>query len=308
MEANIASAASSTEENVTLLAANAAAPAVWWRRGHAYATPAVVAGDLVLIWLATRLLAEPDGIPLMELATMALVGFLFAKCFLLGLWAALGSPSTIPRWLIVGGLSFLGCTAIALPMLAPDWNDFLTTLVPFVLLAWVMIAGVAVLLLPLRRLAGWRVDFDAAYHPNTGQRRWQMGLMDYAALIFAVTILLMLGRCLMEITGNRDAEGLLVLVILTAVLSLSAGPLIWATLVRRRTFLWLLAGAAWLLVVSWSQSQLALHAPALGIFGRQYHVLGFNLFTLAFHAGGALAVVLPLAVLRPFGLKFLRVA
>lgn len=286
----------------------ASAAPTWWRRGHTYAMPAVAAGDVVLAWMLTRLaedLFQPGLIS--ELAMSLLIGFLFAKCFLLGLWAALGSPSTVPRWLIVGGLALAGSAAVAVGIVSPNWEDSLTTLLEIMLFSWIMIAAFAIVLLPLRRLAGWRIDFDAAYHPSTGQRRGQMTLMDYAGLTCAVALVLSLCRCLMSLDDTGDAESLLALLILAAVLMLTAAPVAYATLARRRTPWWLLAAGAWLLVVCWCQSLLAAYFPDLNIFGSPYTAFGMDLPTLAFHAGGALAAILPLALLRPFGLKLLTV-
>ena len=283
-------------------------PAAWWRRGHTYAMPAVAAGDVVLAWLVTRLAEEhfQSGL-ISDLATSVLIGFLFAKCFLLGLWAALGSPATVPRWLIVGGLGLAGSAAVAVQLMGVNWEQSLTMLLEIMLFAWITIGAFAVLLLPLRRLAGWRVDFDAAYHPSTGQRRGQMSLMDYAGLTCAVALVLSLCRCMMALDDTGDAEGLLALLILAAALMLTAAPAAYATLARRTTPWWLLAAAAWLLLVCWCQSLLAAYFPGLNIFGSDYNVLGMELPTLAFHVGGALATVLPLALLRPFGLKLLTV-
>lgn len=286
------------------------APTAWWRRGHTYAMPAVAAGDVALTWLFTRL-AEGDYVSglVAELLTPALIGFLFAKCFLLGLWAALGSPRTVPRWLIVGGISLAGSAAVALQVVSPGGEEWLTMLLELLLFSWIMIVGFAVLLLPLRRLAGWRIDFDAAYHPSTGQRRGQMGLMDFAALMCAVALLLALGRSMRGLDENGDAaESLLALLVLAAVLLTTAAPAAYAALARQRTRWWLIGAALWLFALSWLQSLLAAQFPDLNILGSPYMVLGLDLPTLAFHAGGAIAVVLPLALLRPFGLKLLTVA
>ena len=286
----------------------ATAPA-WWRRGHTYAMPAVAVSDVVLAWFVTRLAEKhfQSGL-ISELASSVLIGFLFAKCFLLGLWAALGSPSTVPRWLIVGGLGLAGSAAVAVQVVSPNWEDSLTTLLEIMLFSWITIGAFAVLLLPLRRLAGWRIDFDAAYHPSTGQRRGQMSLMDYAGMTCAVALVLSLCRCLMALDETGDAwENLFPLLILAALLLVTAAPAAYATLARRRPALWLLVAAAWLVLVCWCQSLLAAYFPDLYVFGGPSTAFGMDLPTLAFHVGGALAAIVPLALLRPFGLKLLTV-
>jgi hypothetical protein len=227
---------------------------------------------------------------------------------LLGLWAALGSPSTVPRWLIVGGLGLVGGVAVSVQVHGTDWVDSLTRMLELVLVGWITIAAFAVSLLPLRRLAGWRIDFDAAYHPSTGQRRGQMSLMDYAGMTCAVALVLSLCRCLMTLDETGDAwENLLPVFMLAAVLTLTTAPAAYATLARRWARWWLLAAGAWLILVCWCQSLLAIYVPDLNIFGSDYTVFGMDLPTLAFHVGGALAAIVPLTLLRPFGLKLLTV-
>ena len=47
--------------------------------------------------------------------------------------------------------------------------------------------------------------------------------------------------------------------------------------------------------------------PDLDVFSGPRMLLGFDLCTLAFYLGGAVAVVMPLLLLKPLGLKLLTV-
>jgi hypothetical protein len=281
----------------------------WWRRGHTYAMPVVAGADVVLASLATWLAEEHfSSGQASELATSALLGFLFAKCFLLGLWAALGSPATVPRWLIVGGLATAGSIGVTWHVRSSDWSDTVGTLLQLVLFGWILTAGFALLLLPLRRLAGWRVDFDAAYHPSTGQRRGQIGLMDVAALMCAVALPLTLCRLLRQVDDQGDAaDALAVIFVLGSLVALASAPLAYAALARRRAWAWLLAAGAWLIVLSCVHSLLGAYFPDLDTFSGPRTWFGFDFCTLAFYAGGAVAVAMPLLLLRPLGLKLLTV-
>ena len=285
-------------------------PRAWWRRGHTYATPVVVAGDLGLAWLAIFLRAQITG-PAMwqDVASAAVVGFLIAKCFLLGLWAALGSPPAVPRWLLVGGLGLVGATAVASQFFVdnPEPEERLALLLQFGLMSWIVAAGFAAALLPLRRLAGCRIDFDAAYHPGAGQRRGQMGLMDFAAMSCAVALPLTLGRCLIEVDDRGDGAGrLLSILLLGSLILMSAAPAAYAALVRRRTRLWILAAALWIFIVAAGQSLVATLFPDLHLFSGS-RIWGLDFTPFALHAGAAVAVAFPLALLRGFGLKILTV-
>jgi hypothetical protein len=282
----------------------------WWRRRHTYATPIVVAGEIGLSWLAVlagERIVGPGGTE--ELLSAALIGFLVAKCFLLGLWAALGSPRTIPRWLLVGGLGLLGALVVASRFFEdnPDLEERISLTLLITLFTWITAAGYAAALLPLRRLAGWRIDFDAAYHPATGQRRGQMGLMDFAAMSCAIALPLTLGRCLIEVDDSGDATGsLLSILLLGALIAITAAPAAYAVLTRRRTWLWPLAAALWLLIIAAGQSLLSMRFPDLDFFGGT-RFWGLDLTPFGMHAGATLAVIVPLALLRPFGLKLLTV-
>src|SRR5688572_13580755 len=82
----------------------------WWRRGHSYAFVVVIALEIAATWSVVRL-AETIVIYFSgfeHVVASATIGFVFAQCFLLGLWAALGGLGTVPRWLIAGLVSTLG--------------------------------------------------------------------------------------------------------------------------------------------------------------------------------------------------------
>jgi hypothetical protein len=283
--------------------------AAWWRRGHSYAFIAVAVAEVVLTWGVVRLVKNVvNGARGFEnIAMAAMIGFLFAQCFLLGLWAALGGLPTVPRWLIVGTVSTVGALAVTCELLTSEWEQFLSQGPVMALLAGLTMAGIAVVLLPLRRLAGWRVDFDAAYHPSTGRRRGQIELMDFAALFCAVALPLTLCRSLIELMGNEAADIGVIIPIFGALVLVTAAPAAYAVLARRGVWIARTLGSVWVVAVCIVQSLLAARFPDLDVFDGRSSVWGLNWTVFAFHCSVAATVALPLGVLRLLGLKIITI-
>jgi len=280
--------------------------AAWWRHWHSYSIPVVVAAQISSTWLVVKLVEGPSLPPPYGEALIAImIGFVIAQCFLLGLWAALGGLATVPRWLIVGAVYVTGAGALTIAAFGPTWQSFLANGPEIILLGGVLMATFAAILLPLRRLAGWRIDFDAAYHPQPARRRGQLAMMDFAALFCAVALPLTLCRMLIE-SGSEDAAGTLIFVGIFALLALvTAAPVAYATMARRRAVVWLFGIAVWIVLAAWGQSQLANFVPDFDPFGTNAGWAGMHWEVLAFHAGIAAAIAVPLFALRLCGLKLL---
>jgi hypothetical protein len=286
-----------------------ASPAAWWRRAHSYSLPVVIAIEIAATWLVVKLAeagywAPPAG----EILTAAMIGFIIAQCFLLGLWAALGGLPTIARWLLVGAVYVVGATTMAQPLFEGNWENFLEVAPEFILLGGVLLSTFAVMLLPLRRLAAWRIDFDEAYHAHSRRPRGQVGMMDFAALFCAVALPLTLCRVLAESSREEGMAMLLFVVLFALLVGATAAPVAYAVLVRRRLALWLVIAAAWVLAMSWGQSLAARVLPELDLFDMPHGVAGLHWTALAFHAAVAAAVGVPLVALRCCGLKLLTVS
>ena len=286
---------------------HATAPA-WWRRAHSYSLPVVVVAQMALTWLVITLSRRPLTSSMLqyELTMAAMVGFIYGQCFLLGLWAALGGLATIPRWLIVGVVTTVGSMVVAASAFTAGWNSAYEAAPEVIPSSVALMGGFAAMLLPLRRLAGWRIDFDEAYHAQA-PRRGQLGMMDFAAMFCAVAFPLTLFRVLI---GTFDGEGAVVLLLVT-LLSLfvlaTAAPVARAVLAARRRWLWQSAAALWILAMAWGQSLLSQLVPDLNLVNNSYTFAGFQLEILALHVGIALAVAAPLLVLRCCGLQWLTV-
>ncbi len=291
----------------------AAAPpaAAWWRRGHSYAFAALVVLEILGLWLGVRLLMLAANVWIsnfwIELLTAAGAAFLLGQVFLLGLWAALGGLTTIPRWVLVGVAAMAGVVSLLLGIRFADDTGFLVFAPLMTFIAWSLVYSIAALLVPLRRLAGWRVDFDPAYHPPGKVRRGQMHLMDFVAMSCAVALPLTFCRMLMEFQPEETTSVAIFVGAAALVVTLVCGPAAYAALATRRPWLWGLVACGWTLAFVYGLSMLALVEPGLVIFGGAGSVLGMNvgvavlLFTLTASVAG------PLLLLRLLGLRLLRV-
>jgi hypothetical protein len=291
--------------------ARAAHPRSWWLRGHTYAFVAVIAAQILFVsalcWLVIH---ESDYLPRgwEETVSGSITAIVVGQVFLLGLWAALGGLSTIPRWLIVGCIT-AGSTFLFVRVVGPvDLTEFLDIFPLMALLGCTLVYLFAVLLLPLRRLAGWRVDFDAAYHPPGDVRRGQLRLMDFAALSCAVGLPLALSRLITELDPDSGAEVVMILGMMVPVAGFICFPVAYAALAPRRVWLWSGLAAAWILFLAYALSFLAAVLPDLDVNQGAGSVLGLKLGLAVLLFGVAGAVAGPLWVLRLCGLKLLRVA
>jgi hypothetical protein len=169
-------------------------PPCWWRQSYSYALIAVAGTHLALAPLLAKWADwSRDG----ELA----VGVMLGQGFILGLWATLGGLRVIARWGIVLSLCVVG-TASIVAVIVGDQEDFVEFVLFAVLFALLFVTGVAVSLLPLRGLAGWRVDFAPAYYAHLPLRRGQVGLMDYAGYTCAVAGPLVVVRLMLQLTSE----------------------------------------------------------------------------------------------------------
>ena len=237
-----------------------------------------------------------------------MLGFVMAKCFLLAIWAALGGLATVPRWLVVGAVYVAGACALTIAAFDRTWQSFLNNAPEVVLLGGIHMATLAAILLPLRRLAAWRIDFNSAYHPQPARRRGQLALMDFAAMFCAVALPLTLCRILIESEIEDASDMLLFLGVFALVELVTGAPVAWAAMARRRPAAWLAAAAIWVSVVSFGQSWLANAVPDFDLFGTSPGLAGMHWEVLAFHGGTAAAIAVPLLALRLCGLKLLVLA
>jgi hypothetical protein len=269
-------------------------PAIWLRR-HAYVLAAVTALQMIGCRYALRLV---DANWLGE----AMIGVMLAQCFLLGLWGALGGLATLPRWGVIGLVHVGGLLAITIGIHGGPGEALAMGLV-----GAMVVLIFAACLMPLRGLAGWRIDFDSIYYRNVRGRRGQIGLMDYAAYSLGVAAALAAVRLAIQ-AEVLDPDTLLVILAVLLTVLLVAAPVTYAIVTWRRLWLALVAAAVWTLGVAGAHSLLASVFEDLDFFGSTGPYLAdMHLPLLGFCAGAALLVAATMTTLRLFGLRLITV-
>ncbi len=272
----------------------------WWRRRDPYVlfplviVHAVIAGPAV--WGS---LAVPSAFPRLHELFM---GVFLAQCLLLGVWAALGCLPLIVRWALVTGAFLLGLSSFALAMrqVINLWIEVLEC----GLIGAMLVTLVAALLLPLRSLLSWRLDFDPSRHAPLTGHRGQVGFMSMAAFSLAIAAPLTIFRLIAESIPAMDSTELLVaMIVVPASIGVSACPIAWSLLVWRQLPLAIVAAPCWSALIGLSHALLSLCIPALSFFNDNHTWSTDCQEIAALHAGIAACIIPTFVALRLGGLK-----
>jgi hypothetical protein len=274
----------------------------WWRQRHTYALGGITVlqiagGRAAMHWI--------DAMPTSAWAGEAIIGTLLAQCFLLGLWGALGGLSTLPRWGTVGLIHTLGVMAMSLGLTGP-WDGAWPQALVLCILGTMLVLAFAASLLPLRGLAGWRVDFDQVYCQGVRGRRGQISFMDYAGYSVGVAATLAAARLAIQ-ADLLSADDMVTVIGLVVAVLLLAAPLTWLLIVSRWLSLAVLCVAVWPLMLAAGHSWLALTADGIDFLGggSGYAWCGVRPHLTGFYYGAALLLASTLLPLRLFGLKLI---
>jgi len=284
-------------------AGSAQALPAFWRQRHVYALTGMVAlqlaGCRAEVWLLDHAAAEWSG--------TLLLGALFAQCFLLGLWGALGGLSTLPRWGLVGFVHVAAVVTMSLRM--PSLiDDARTQALEWGILGALLVLFFAAILLPLRRLAGWRVDFDRRFYRGLASRRGQLSMMDYAGYSVGIAAALAAGRLAIQAEVLQTDVLATVAGVIVAV-AVAAAPAAYLLVIGRRIWLAPVLALAWAFVVAGAHSCLCLVHDDIDFFGSSNGpaFAGFRLHLAGFYAGIVLLLGFTLLPLRLFGLQLIAV-
>jgi hypothetical protein len=284
-------------------ASGAEALPAFWRQPHVYG----LAGMTVLQVASCRLeVWWLDGASA-EWSHTLVLGGLFAQCFLLGLWGALGGLSTLPRWGLVGLVHFCGVVSMSLgmPILSLDSSS---QALEWGIIGALLVLFFAAILLPLRRLAGWRVDFDRRFYRGAHGRRGQLSVMDYAGYCVGLAAALAAGRLAIQ-AEVLPADALLTVAGVIIAVVVVAAPATYLLVVGRRVWLAPLLALAWALVCAGTHSCLCFIHEDLDFFGATSGSVfaGLRLQLLCFYLGIVVLLGLTLLPLRLFGLQLIAV-
>src|SRR5262245_9661258 len=178
----------------------------WWRRRDPYVLfPLVIVHALIAGPAVWGTFSAPSVFPRLHELYM---GILLAQYLLLGLWAALGCLPLLVRWTLVTGAFLLGLCSFAWSMrqVLDLWGEVLE----ITLIGAMLVTLFAALIVPLRGLLAWRLDFDPSRHPPLTGRRGQVGFMSGAAFSVAIAAPLTIARLITESSPEIDATRLLV--------------------------------------------------------------------------------------------------
>ena len=294
-----------------------AAPAIWQRK-DGYVLAAAIFLEIALAVTLIRLTDYIRG----DWVGNAVVGVLLGQCFLLALWAALGGLSAATRMVLVVLAWLAGSLAFQFANAAPNaWqlgshlsqaallellNEVLERLFEVLAMGGILVSALAILLLPLRRLAGWRIDFSPTYYRGIRGRPGQVGLMDFAAFTGAAALPLSLVRLLAG-TENMGSSDAIIVPVLIATIGLTAAPAAYAVMAKRRVAWWLAAAVIWMVGISWLNSLAAARLDGFDLFADSQSIWGLNSGTVLLHVGIAGVVALTLGGLRLCGLSLIVV-
>lgn len=287
------------------LVAPHASSIAWWRRRDPYVLIPLVIVHVVIAGPAFwGTLVVPSAFPLLE---ELFTGMLLAQCLLLGIWAALGCLPLLVRWSLVSGAFLLGLASLAAAkrQVLNNWAEVLE----MGLIGAMLITIFAALLLPLRGLLAWRLDFDPSRHAPLTGRRGQIGFMSIAAFSLAIAAPLTIVRLVAESSSasppdNADMRSIiLALIIVPTSIAASACPAAYCLLAWRRLALASAVGICWCAVAGFVHTLLGLWITELSFLSDG---AGFSIKLqrhAAFHAGIAACIIPTFAALRLVGLK-----
>jgi hypothetical protein len=213
-------------------------------------------------------------------------GILPAQLFLLGLWMALGGLHAAARLVVVATMTIAGTTAfwLGLDREIREVGDLL-------LYSGMLVLSTHALLLPLRTLVGWRVDFDPAYHTHSSNKSLQLRVVH----LIAFTAACALPFAFMRAAEDRDA--VLRVFVFGGIGLAASSPLAWIVLAARRSLRFWIPALGMLLMAL---------VVVLGACGNIFNPIGA---VISLICSGSLATVLVnLGVLRFFfGLRLFSI-
>lgn len=187
-----------------------------WQR-HTWFLFGLSVANVAIDWLAGRLV---DGA---SSATEGLVvGVLLGQLFLMGLWMALGGLHVAARFGVIAATTICGTAAFWAALGRNDaelWN--------FQIYSGTIVLGTHALLLPLRALVGWRIDFDPAYHARSADAKLQIRLVHLIALTTACALPFALAR------GVDNTDSILTVAVFGGIGLAAAVPIAWIAVAAR---------------------------------------------------------------------------
>lgn len=211
----------------------AAARPDWRRQRYTWFLASLAAANIVFDGLAVGRVFNGAT----SSATTVFIGMLLAQVFLMGLWMALGGLHPAARIGVVVATTLAGTSAFWLGLerhIGELWN--LLTYSGMIVLA------THALLLPLRALLGWRIDFDPAYHARSTDKSMQLRLMHLIAFTTACALPFALARV------HDDFNVVLQVFAFGGIGLAASAPVAWIVVAARRSLRFWIPAAGMLFV------------------------------------------------------------
>ena len=256
---------------------------LWFWRLHSWWFVGQVVANIVAAWFIIRLVSEMDW------AELGL-GLLLGQGFLLSVWLALGGLPNVARFLSVLLVTLAGALAVSdQRWTIVNWEAWLEQATQIFIVCFFMVLLFHGLLLPLRWLLGWRLDFDPTYHARERTGRLQVGLVHFLGW----TTFLAIPCGIIRLMPSKEVAGTGLVCLSISAMTLPVAATCALALVGRRRWRWSLLAVA-VFGITWTAE---VFLPRL-VFDENF--LQFNLGIVAAVAGNLL-------VLRLLGLKLFSV-
>jgi len=256
---------------------------LWFSRLHSWWFIAQVGVNLVASWFIIRLVSEMDW------AELGL-GLLLGQGFLLSVWLALGGLPNVVRFVSVLLVTLAGAIAVSdQSSMNPNFASWVEQSSQVFIICFFMVLLFHGLLLPLRWLLGWRLDFDPSYHAREKTGRLQVGVVHF----FGWTTFLAIPCAIIRLMPGEDLTEIATICLTVSAMTLPVAASLALAVVGRKTWRWTLVAAA-IFGITWT-AEVFIPGPVF-----TEHFLQFNLGIVTAVAGN-------LIVLRLFGLKLFSV-
>ena len=257
---------------------------LWLSRLHSWWFIGQVGANLVAAWFIVRLVSEMDW------AELGL-GLLLGQGFLLSVWLALGGLPNVVRFVSVFLVTLAGALAVSDQRWTIwNWEEGMERTSQVFIVCFFMVLLFHGLLLPLRWLLGWRLDFDPRYHSRQNTGRLQLGVVHFLGW----TTFLAIPCGIIRLMPPEDVVDVAGICLAVSAMTLPVAAAFSLAVVGRKTWRWTFLAAA-VFGITWTAE---VFIPGL-VFTENF--LQFNLGIVAAVAGNLL-------VLRLFGLKLFSVA
>jgi hypothetical protein len=207
---------------------------LWLSRLHSWWFLGQVVANVVAAWFIIRLVGEMDW------AELGL-GLLLGQGFLLSVWLALGGLPNVARFIGVLVVTLAGALAVGdQSSINPNFASWVEQASQVFIVCFFMVLLFHGLLLPLRWLLGWRLDFDPAYHSRETTGRLQVGVVHFLGW----TTFLAIPCAIIRLMPREDLADVVTICLSVSAMTLPVAATCTLAVVGKRSWRWSLLAVA----------------------------------------------------------------